>query len=227
MPACSRLWDSTEFRRSAGGREFLRAFPAIIVVDLTPEVDACYSLGPYTLFQGSVSYRTEWGDLLSRAKYQNDREAAAQLSRQLERCVVALPLPTLSAASAIVAAPKSDANTPDLVGKWAEDIASNLGLRRLASYKSRATDPQKNLSAGESETDLTRRIANSVGVSGVMARDQVLILDDTIRSGGTLREIGRALRAAGAAAVCGLTVAKDARFTQSGIIGFLDREWWQ
>ena len=207
--------------------EFLRAFPAIIVVDLTPEVDACYSLGPYTLFQGSASYRTEWGDLLSRAKYQNDRDAAAQLGRQLERCIVALPLPTLSAANAIVAAPKSDANTPDLVGAWVDAIASSLGLRRLDSYKSRATDPQKNLSAGESETDLTRRIANSVGIVAATDRDKVLILDDTIGSGGTLREIGRALRAAGAAAVCGLTVAKDARFTQGGIIGFLDREGWQ
>lgn len=226
MPACSRLLDSPEFRRSAGGIEFLRAFPAVIVVDLTPEVDDCYSLGPYTLFQGNVPHRTEWGDLLNRAKYQNDRDAAAQLGSQLERCIVALPLPTLSAANAIVAAPKGDASTPNLVGEWADAIAGNWGLRRLDSYKTRATDPQKNLSAGESETDLTRRIANSVGVSEVTERDKVLILDDTIRSGGTLREIGRALRAAGAAAVCGLTVAKDARFTQGGI-GFLDREGWQ
>lgn len=226
MPACSRLLDSTEFRRSAGGMEFLRAFPAVIVVDLTPEVEDCYSLGPYTLFQGSASQRTEWGDLLSRAKYQNDRDAAAQLGSQLERCIAALPRPTLSAANAIVAAPKSDADTPDLVGAWADTIASSLGLRRLVSYKIRATDPQKNLSEGESETDLTRRIANSVGVSEVTERDKVLILDDTIRSGGTLREIGRALRVAGAAAVCALTVAKDARFTQGGS-GFLDLEWWQ
>ena len=226
MPACSRLLDSPEFRRSAGGMEFLRAFPAVIVVDLTPEVDDCYSLGPYTLFQGNAGQRTEWGDLLSRAKYQNDRDAAAQLGSQLERCITALPRPTLSAANAIVAAPKSDAGTPNLVGVWADAIASSLGLRRLVSYKIRATEPQKNLSEGESETDLTRRIANSVGVSEVTARDKVLILDDTIRSGGTLREIGRALRAAGAGVVCALTVAKNARFTQGGS-GFLDLEWWQ
>ena len=226
MPACSRLLDSTEFRRSTGGMEFLNSFPAVIVVDLTPEVDDCYSLGPYTLFQGSARHRTEWGDLLSRAKYQNDRDAAAQLGSQLERCIVALPRPTLSAANAIVAAPKSDAGTPDLVGEWADAIASSLGLRRLVGYKIRATDPQKNLSEGESEIDLTRRIANSVGVSEVTARDKVLILDDTISSGGTLREIGRALRVAGAAVVCALTVAKNARFTQGGS-GFLDLEWWQ
>ena len=72
---------------------------------------------------------------------------------------------------------------------------------------------------------MTSRIANSVGISETIYGEAVLILDDTIRSGGTLREIGRALRAAGAASVYGLSVAKDAQFTQGGF-GFLDREWW-
>ena len=225
MPVCARLWDSTEFRRTDGGMEFLDSFPTVIAVDLTPEVDECYSLGPYTLFQGSAGHRTEWGDLLYRAKYQNDRDAVAQLGRQLEGCIISLPSPTLSAANAIVAAPKSDVNTPDLVGGWADAIASSLGLRRLGSYKTRATDPQKNPSEGETETDLTDRIANSVGVSEVTDRDKVLILDDTIRSGGTLVEIARALREAGAREVNGLSVAKDAKFTNGGVD--LNKERWE
>lgn len=64
--------------------EFLDSFPAAIAVDLTPELDECYTLGPYTLFQNNIPQRTEWGDLLNRAKYQDDRNAAAQLGRQLE-----------------------------------------------------------------------------------------------------------------------------------------------
>ena len=226
MPVCARLWDSTEFRLTDSGMEFLDSFPTVIDVDLTPEVDECYSLGPYTLFQGSARHRTEWGDSLFQAKYRDDRDAAAYLGSQLEGCIISLPSLTLSAANVITAAPKSDANTSDLVGEWADAIASSLGLRRLGSYKTRATDPQKNLIGGESETDLTSRIANSVGISGITGGDAILILDDTIRSGGTIREIGRALRAAGAVSVCGLAVAKDARFNQGGI-GFLDKKWWQ
>ena len=53
---------------------------------------------------------------------------------------------------------------------------------------------------------------------------RVLMLDDTIGSGGTLTELARALRQAGAESVYGLSAAKDAKFTLGGID--LDRDSW-
>ena len=225
MPKCSRLWDSAEFRRTEGGLEFLHCFPMVIDVDLTPEVDRCYALGPYTLFQANQRHRTEWGDALYQAKYQNDQVAVEHLGIKLEECISSLPLPFLRAVDAIVSAPKSDPNTPDLVGVWAGQLSHSRHWLRLNSYKTKDTNPQKVLNETNSEEDLVSRIAGSVGVTGVAGGERVLILDDTIRSGGTFREMGRALREAGAGSVCGLAVAKDARFTQGGA-DFLAREWW-
>jgi predicted amidophosphoribosyltransferase len=53
----------------------------------------------------------------------------------------------------------------------------------------------------------------------------VLILDDTIGSGGTIKEIARALKTAAAVEVYGLSVAKDAKFTKGGID--LAKERWE
>ena len=49
-------------------------------------------------------------------------------------------------------------------------------------------------------------------------------VDDTIRSGGTLKELARALRKSGATNVYGVSAAKDAKFTYGGIS--LAREAW-
>ena len=78
----------------------------------------------------------------------------------------------------------------------------------------------------ESESDLIARVSNTIGVSGVKQGARVLVLDDTIRSGGTLIEIARALREVGAWEVFAISAAKDAKFTQGGS-GFLDKERWQ
>ena len=126
---------------------------------------------------------------------------------------------------AIIAASKTDQSTPDLAGDWAQDIASSQGCLTLTADKLRVIAPQKSVSDTEGEQEVTARVANSVIVREVPVGIRVLILDDTIRSGGTIRELGRALREAGAGEVYALSVTKDARFTLGGVN--LAKERWE
>ena len=81
------------------------------------------------------------------------------------------------------------------------------------------------IQAIESEQDMIARVANSVRVQSVAIGASVLILDDTIRSGGTVIEVSRALREAGAHEVYALSVAKVAKFTLGGVD--LTKERWE
>ena len=196
-----------------------------IIVDLTPQLDECYALGPYTVFDAEGMWSLSgWGDLVHRAKYRRDRAASSEILTRIEAFIEGHIL--IRTVSAIVAAPKGDANTPDLVGSWVQEIANIRNWRRLVATKNQVTtEPQKSLSGNETETDLIERVAHSITVQGAAPGDRVLILDDTIRSGGTLVEIARSLREAGAREVYGLSVAKDAKFTNGGVD--LSKERWE
>lgn len=203
---------------------FLDLLKNKIIVDLTPQLDECYALGPYTVFdaeQGGAS--SKWGDLVYRAKYRRDSAASSEIRTRIEAFIEGHIL--IRTVNAIVAAPKSDPTTPDLVGSWVQEIASNRNWRRLHAIKNPVTTgPQKSLSGSETEADLIERVAHSITLRGVAKGDRVLVLDDTIRSGGTLVEIARSLREAGAREVYGLSVAKDAKFTYGGVD--LGKERW-
>lgn len=196
-----------------------------VIVDLSPQLDECYALGPYTVFEAEQRRRlSAWGELVNRAKYRRDGGASSEIGRRIEAFIEGHIL--IRTVNAIVAAPKSDSTTPDLAGAWVQEIANNRNWRRLNAVKVQGiAGPQKALSGDDTEADLIERVAHSITVTGVIPGDRVLVLDDTIRSGGTLLEIARALREAGAKEVYGLAVAKDARFTYGGID--LDKEQWE
>ena len=206
-------------------RRFLDLLKDKVIVDLSPQLDECYALGPYTVFPAEQRGRlSAWGELVNRAKYRRDKAATAEILTRAESFIEGHIL--IRTVNAIVAAPRSAPNTPDLVGAWAQEIANSRHWRRLNATKTPGTaGPQKALSGNETETDLIERVAHSIAVPGVIPGDRVLVLDDTIGSGGTLIEIARALREAGAREVYGLAVAKDAKFTYGGID--LDKERWE
>ena len=205
-------------------RRFLDLLKDKVIVDLSPELDECYALGPYSLFEGERRISSPWGDAVYRAKYRHNASASSHCRTCVEDFIERHP--PLRTVSAVIAAPKSDPNIPDLVGAWVQEIANNRNWHKLAASKTPGTSrPQKEISDDETETDLRARVAHSITVRGVAPGDRVLVLDDTIRSGGTLLEIARALREAGAREVYGLAVAKDAKFTNGGID--LDKEWWE
>lgn len=125
--------------------------------------------------------------------------------------------------AAVAAPPKSDPGEANIPLTWAECVAESLGVSVVSMRKTRPTGPQKDLEGLEDEQAVADRVRDSVQADAEIQGD-ALVIDDTIRSGGTVRDLGRALTAAGADKVYALCVAKDARFTKGGLS--LSRERW-
>jgi len=203
--------------------EFLGLMSSRIIIDLGPDLEECYALAPYTVFNEEEGERTRLGALLYRAKYRGDEDAWGELHAELEAFIKQHP--RLKHVTTIAVCPKSDTSTLDVALKWAESIAANRHWQLVQAERIRQTSPQKDMDEGETEEDVAARVANSVEVKSVGSGAKVLIVDDTIRSGGTMKEMARALLMAGADEVFGLSVAKDAKFTFGGVD--LSKEQWR
>ena len=103
-------------------------------------------------------------------------------------------------------------------------MSNALGIPIARIRKTRDTGEQKSLPDNPDETKLKEQVANSMAVESQVSEANVLVVDDTLRYGGTLLEMGRALKNSGARRVYGLCVAKDARGTKGGI--GLDKDAW-
>ena len=200
--------------------DLLSLVKGAIVIDLNPEVDECYALGPYSVSYGEKWETATFGDFMHRAKYGKDQGAVAAMSEGLAG--FAHRHPRLGAVATVVAPPKSDSKARNVPLQWAQSVAETLGARTVDVQKVVATTSQKNLQ-GLEEQEAAARVANTMSALAPIKGD-VLIIDDTVRSGGTLKEVGRALRHAGAKRVYGLCVAKDAKFTNGWID--LSKERW-
>lgn len=211
-------------RDEAGLRDFLDLLRSHIIIDLSPFVEECYGLAPYTVFDDwQQPARTRVGELFYQAKYAKNTPAAQKLGEELETFIFRHP--RLRSAGTIMAAPKSDLSTPDLAERWAQEITNRRGWCLVKADKILQTPPQKELGDEKTEEASVARVANSMRVENIRRGANVLIVDDTIRSGGTMKEMARALHVAGASKVFGLSVAKDAKFTLGGVD--LSRELWQ
>jgi hypothetical protein len=204
---------------------FLDLLKDKIIVDLSPQLDECYALGPYTVFEEEQRRSVAvWGTLVYRAKYRRESSAQTQILAGIDDFIDRHLI--IRTVDAVVSAPKGDPNTPDLVGSLAQAIANKRGWQRpIANKVQTTTGPQKAMDDTESEADLIARVTNTIGVSGVNPGARVLVLDDTIRSGGTLIDIARALREVGASEVYAISAAKDAKFTNGGVD--LSKELWE
>ena len=194
-----------------------------IIVDLKPTLDDCFAVGPYYLFDDGQPHRSVVGNAVNRAKYWGDQAASAAITHVLQRFVARHP--RLRAVDAIVVPPKSDPRARNVPSEWAGSVAEDLNVPLVAARKSRPTEPQKEIEDDQDEAEVAGRVAESVSIDALQEGASVLIVDDTLRSGGTAKELARALREAGASRVYGLCVAKDAKFTNGGID--LSRERWQ
>ncbi|MXW30268.1 MAG: phosphoribosyltransferase [Chloroflexi bacterium] len=206
-----RVLGSKEERASL---EMLSLLRKRLIIDLRPDIYECYALGPYSVFNGDERESSRFGDAVRRAKYGNDQGAVMALSKALKEFVRRHP--RLKSVAAVTAPPRSASAAPNIPVKWAYAVAEAVGANVVeARWKVQPTGAQKNREGS---------IANNMSVVGTV-HGSALILDDTIGSGATLCELGRALREAGARRVYGLCVAKDARFTHGGVD--LSKERWQ
>jgi len=195
----------------------------VISVDLRPELDACYALGPYTVFFGEgQSRRSSLGSEIYSAKYEQDPIRAHLIENRLINFVESFA--PLRAVGALTAPPKLDPRAVNLPLNWALEVACAVGSELVHNSKVHATEPQKNLGTSEDEQTVAGRVAGSIESEDLSGATEILVIDDVVRSGGTLRELGRALRARGAEKIIGLCVAKDAKFTK-GSIDLAEDQW--
>lgn len=191
-----------------------------IVIGLD-QIDQCYALGPYSVLVDAGAWgHAKFGEAVHRAKYAKDRSARVMLSRELAN--FAKSHPGMRSVVAVAAPPKFDPEEPNLPLVWARAVAESLDASIASARKTRPTGPQKDLEGLEDELEVAARVRDSVQVDGMIWGD-ALVIDDTVRSGGMVREMGRALKAAGADKVYALCVAKDAKFTSGGLNLSLER----
>ena len=197
------------------------------IIDLAPELEQCYALGPYSFFTDDGNrFSAPYGKLVHGAKYRGDSAAVTTrsvevLSEELARFVRHhLRLRTVAV---VTAPPKMNGAIRNIPLEWARSVAQELGAMPVEAQKTRSTGQQKNLQGLGDEQEVAEGVAGSMSVNGPVEGD-VLIIDDVLGSGGTLRELARAFKNAGAQRVYGLCVAKDAKFTRGGI--GLSKERW-
>jgi predicted amidophosphoribosyltransferase len=157
--------------------------------------------------------RTEVGRLVHSAKYGgNLRQAGPLLAARVTEYVRLHPI--MSQAVAVAAMPSSqslgvaDRGLPAGLATW---VSRELGIPVAPLARTSVTPhAQKNLPAGQ---DADANQAHSMGAV-LDASGLVLVLDDLMEDGSTVREATRALGAAGAMGVASLTLAKDRKGTR-------------
>lgn len=177
--------------------ELLALLKGRIIVDLAPAVDECYALGPYKVTRKSSLVDGRYGDLLSKAKYRSDPEAIRAIGSELADFAQSHPRLRLCAT---VTAPPTSQTRDNLPMRWATTVADMIWAESMAvDWKTPPDGAQKN---GEGS------VRGNMTAPGPIQGD-VLIIDDTLESGETLQEVGRALKQAEASKVYALCVTKN------------------
>lgn len=216
------VYKLTGVRDEEALKEFLALSQHRIVIGLSG-VNLCYALGPYSRFdEEGESEKARFGRLVHGAKYESDGDARAELIQEAVRFVQRHRM--LQSVGAVTAAPRSEPTTRDLPLSMAKALAEALGKPLIRIHKVVPTDPQKNYDSTDAEDAVAARVANTMSVSE-SPEGSVLLIDDALRSGGTMIEAARALRTAAARAVYGLCAAKNAKF-RPGSLSF-SKEYWQ
>lgn len=200
--------------------ELLALLKGRIIVDLAPAVDECYALGPYKVTRKSTGdlVNARYGAALYKAKYENDLRAIRDLGSELAD--FAQRHPRLRLCTTVTAPPTSQGKI-NLPLQWARSVAETLWAESLAvDWKTPPSGAQKNREG---------TVRGNMIAPGPIQGD-VLVIDDTLESGETLQEVGRALKQAKASKVYALCVTKNMYGTASHSDGsygidFAEERW--
>ena len=122
--------------------------------------------------------------------------------------------PRYQRAKAIIPAPSSKTwkkkTLPSTIGAT---LAKRLGKRLVIPVRLQDIPSQKDYDEDEGGVSRGDLQHETIRINEKLPGD-VIVLDDLYESSGTLGELGRAARAAGASSVLGLAVTKTAKYTQ-------------
>lgn len=171
-----------------------------------------YWTSPRAGSAGGVPARTEVGELVHRAKDLSDEAAAAELGRRLARLARRLLPPQAGPLPLVIGVPSHPAPTVDLPAVLAEAlVAVGIGEHRPSLIVRRhRTQKLRDLGA-----DAARRLdtvaAAGYEVTEPVAGRAVVLVDDVILTGTTLRFIAAKLQAEGAGPVTAAAAARTRR----------------
>ena len=151
---------------------------------------------------------TALGDLVYAAKYRpggrDARTAVPECGRRVVSYVDSHPV--LRQLSGVAAVPGSGGTTSRLLGQTAKAVSEALDVPVVELRRNQTTKEQKNLTASD-DPDANQRGTMSASVTGDPRL--VVVVDDLMRHGSTIREASRALREVGALRTASVTLVKN------------------
>ena len=175
-------------------------------------LDDCKLAACLDFYSHPPDTRTAMGELVYQAKYRQNPDAAQELAKQAVRFSIGSPI--LKQADGIAAVPGSreDSSPGPLLDGIATALSDELGIPRVDLWRMQSTSkPQKDIATADGDDpDGNQR---STMLAGSPPRS-VLVVDDLMGYGSSIREAVRALREKEATEVMALVLAKDVKGTQ-------------
>ena len=161
---------------------------------------------------GAEPVRTEVGELVHRAKDSGDEAAAAELGRVLARLVGRSLPPSAGPAPLVVGVPSHPAPAVDLPAVLAAALAAaGIGEHRPGLLVRHRRTPKLRDIAADPARRYDMAVEAGYEVTEPVAGRSVVLVDDVILTGATLRFIAAKLRTAGAASVTAAAAARTRR----------------
>lgn len=205
-----RLWLRAVYHENA--EEDLNSLLNVLTrcVTIEDNLDESHALSPYLLPDGvGGGKRFRLGELVYQSKYRHSsfhNSATQQILKEVRNFINAHP--RYKRAHAIAFAPSSKPwKTSTLPSTIAVVTARRLQKPLISPIRRVPVPARKN-----SEEIADQR--NTVQVSQDLNGQRIIIIDDLYESGTTIQEVARAARSAGASDVLGLTITKNAKYTQ-------------
>ena len=185
--------------------------PVVTAIDTGCDISVCLDFYQHPI-EGDPTAQwepTAIGDLVHDAKYRpgwpGSRTAAPECRARIVSCIESHPV--LRRLTGVAAMPGSGIGiTSRVPGVAARGVAKALNVPLVELRRTGKARPQKNLPAG---TDPDANQRGTMSASIVSDPGLIVVVDDLMAQGSTVREANRALREAGALRVASVTLVKD------------------
>jgi predicted amidophosphoribosyltransferase len=187
----------------------------VLTIVPPPQLDIVHALDWY--YEPPTAGTSSWrkraaGRLVNGCKYDkgSDPDSIDICGRTLAGALAAMidRHPLLSAVTAVVAVPGHDSKVTSTSRRLARTLAQHhLGLPLVPVY----THSNVRQKSKDSTAAQLFALRHDYHIPESLACHTVLVVDDVVRTGGTMDSVGWALRRAGAAAVFGIAGAKTRR----------------
>ena len=185
--------------------------PVVTAMDADCDISVCLDFYQHPVGgeQTRGWERTAVGDLVYEAKYRPQRRESRASVSECGSLVMSYieSHPVLRRLTGVAAMPGSHARiTSRLLSLTAKAVSEALGVPVVDLQRTETVPPQKSL-ADEADPDANQRATMSAAIAS--DPELIVVVDDLMAHGSTVREASRALREAGALRIASVTLVKD------------------